>query len=233
MGIGVERGGCLHAVAGAGFVILLEDFASAGTGLGTGSSAAFVNGGALDAPVKDVVVLVTFTNEKVTEELAEVRVVRLVIEPQSTGVVEEDAELIGEAAAEQVGGGGHLLLHDAIVLLLLGGSLESLPRERATKEVHEDVSKGLEIIAASLLDTQMGVDGGVASGTGEVLVLPVGDVEMSLRVPVLFGETEIDDVDLVATLADTHEEVIGLDVTMYKIAGMNVLDAGDLEYGTD
>ena len=136
MGIGVERGGCLHAVAGAGFVILLEDFASAGTGLGTGSSAAFVNGGALDAPVKDVVVLVTFTNEKITEELAEVRVVRLIIKAQSTRVVQEDTKFVGEPTAKKVSGCRHLLLHDTVVLLLLRSGLEALPWECSTEEVH-------------------------------------------------------------------------------------------------
>jgi hypothetical protein len=50
-----------------------------------------------------------------------------------------------------------------------------------------------------------------------------------LRVTVLLGESEVNDVDLVPTLADAHEEVVGLDVAVDEVAGMNVLDAGDLE----
>jgi hypothetical protein len=71
------------------------------------------------------------------------------------------------------------------------------------------------------------VDGGVASGTSQVLVLSVRDVEVGLRVPVLLGETEVDNVDLVTPLTDTHEEVVGLDVTVNEALGVDVLDAAD------
>lgn len=132
------------------------------------------------------------------------------------------------SAAEQVGGGSHLLLHDPVVLLLLGSSLESLPGQRAAQEVHEHVSERLEIITTSLLNTQVSVDRGVTSGTSQVLVLPVGDVQMGLRVPVLLGKTEIDNVHLVTTLADAHEEVVGLDVTVDEVPGVDILDSGNL-----
>lgn len=51
----------------------------------------------------------------------------------------------------------------------------------------------------------MGVDGGVPRGSGEVLVLSVRDVKVSLGVSVLLGESEVDDVDLISSLADSHE----------------------------
>lgn len=73
----------------------------------------------------------------------------------------------------------------------------------------------------------MGVDGGVTGGTSQVLVLSVRDVEVSLRVAVLLGETEINHVDLVAALADAHEEIVGLDVAVDEALGVDVLDAGD------
>lgn len=41
----------------------------------------------VDGPVEDIVVLEAFADEEVTEDLAEVRVVRLVIEAQGAGVV--------------------------------------------------------------------------------------------------------------------------------------------------
>ena len=53
---------------------------------------------------------------------------------------------------------------------------------------------------------------------------------MGLWVPVLLGETEIDNVHLVTALADTHEEVVGLDVTMNEVPGVNVLDTGYLTW---
>ena len=58
--------------------------------------------------------------------------VGLVIEAESSGVVEEYAELVGESTAEKVCGRGHLLLHDAVILLLLRGSLETLPWKSST-----------------------------------------------------------------------------------------------------
>lgn len=181
----------------------------------------------VDGPVEDVVVLEGLADEQVTEDLAEVGVVGLVVEAQGTGVVEVDGEFVGVATAQDLGGGGHLLLHDTVVLLLLGGGLESLPGERTTAEVEHDVSQGFHIIPTRLLDTQVGVDTRVPCGTGEVLVLTVGDVEVSLGVTVLLGETKVDDIDLVAALTDTHEEVVGFDITVDEGLGMDVLDARD------
>lgn len=70
----------------------------------------------------------------------------------------------------------------------------------------------------------MSVDGGVTSSTGEVLVLSVRDVEVCLRVTVLLGQTKVNDINLVAALSDTHQEVIGLDVTVDERLGVDVFD---------
>jgi hypothetical protein len=182
----------------------------------------------LDTPVEDVVVLVTLTDKEITEELAEVGVVRLVVEAKSTSIVQENPKFVGESSAKEIGRGGHLLLHDAVVLLLLGSSLEALPRQSTTQEVHEDISERLKIISAGLLDTQVSVDRGVTSCTSQILVLAVRDVEMSLWITELLRETEIDDIDLVAPLANTHEEVVGFDITMNEVSRVDVFDTGDL-----
>jgi hypothetical protein len=52
-------------------------------------------------------------------------------------------------------------------------------------------------------------------------------VEVSLWVTILLGQTEVDDIDLVAALANAHEEVVGLDITVDERLGVDVLDAGD------
>ena len=200
----------------------------------------------VDGPVEDVVVLEALTDEEITEDLAEIRVVGLVIEAERAGVVEVNGKLVGEAAAENLGWGGHLLLHDAIVLLLLGGSLEALPGKGAAAEVEHDVAKRLHVITARLFcdvstqgcgvirtDAQMGVDGGITGSTSQVLVLTVWDVEVSLGVAVLLGQAKVDHVDLVAALADAHEEVVGLDVTVDEGLGMDVFDAGDKLIGEE
>ena len=73
----------------------------------------------------------------------------------------------------------------------------------------------------------MGVDGSITSGTGQVLVLPIRNMEVGLRVTVFLGQSEIDNIDLVTTLADAHEEVVGLDIAVNEGLGVNVLNARD------
>ena len=66
-------------------------------------------------------------------------------------------------------------------------------------------------------DTQVSVDTGVTGSTSQVLVLSVRDVEVSLGIAVLLGQTKVDDIDLVAALANAHEEVVGLDVAVDEV----------------
>lgn len=73
----------------------------------------------------------------------------------------------------------------------------------------------------------MSVDTSITGSSSKVLVLTVRDVEVSLGVAVFLCETEINHVDLVATLANTHEEVVGLDITVDERLGVDVFDAGN------
>lgn len=73
----------------------------------------------------------------------------------------------------------------------------------------------------------MSIDRSITGSAGKVLVLTVRDVEVSLGVTVLLGQTEINHVDLVSSLANAHKEVVWLDVTVDERLGMDVLNAGD------
>ncbi len=73
----------------------------------------------------------------------------------------------------------------------------------------------------------MSIDTSITSGTSQVLVLAVRDMEMRFRVSVLLSKTKVDDIDLVATLSNTHQEIVRLDVAVNEGLGMDVLDAGD------
>ena len=75
----------------------------------------------------------------------------------------------------------------------------------------------------------MGIDRCIASCTGEVLVLPVGNVQVRLGIAVFLSETKVDDVDLITPLANAHQEVVGLDIAVDKVTGVDVLDTRDLE----
>jgi hypothetical protein len=85
-------------------------------------------------------------NEKVMEELVQVRIVRFVVESECMSVVEEDTKFIGETTAKDISEGG-LLLHNVIVLLLLGNSFEFLQWEGTAEEVHQHVGRGFEIVS--------------------------------------------------------------------------------------
>lgn len=52
---------------------------------------------------------------------------------------------------------------------------------------------------------------------------------MSLGVSVLLGKTKVDDVHLVATLGQTHHEVVGLDIAVKVVFGMDILNTIDLQ----
>jgi hypothetical protein len=84
-----------------------------------------------------------------------------------------------------------------------------------------------QCVWAKHTDAQVGVDRSITSGTRQVLVLTVWDVEVCLGVPVLLGQTKVNDIDLVASLANTHQEVVRLNITVDEALGVNVLNATD------
>jgi hypothetical protein len=147
LGCRLASSGSVGAGGAACFVVLLLAWLVSSC-LGNGLGVLLV---LVDSPVEDIVVLEALADKEITEDLAEVGVVRLVIEAEGSGVVEIDGELVGEPAAENLGGGGHLLLHDAVVLLLLGSSLQSLPGEGSTAEVEHNVTERLHVITTGLL----------------------------------------------------------------------------------
>ena len=47
-------------------------------------------------------------------------------------------------------------------------------------------------------------------------------------ITILLGKTKINDVDKIALLSQTHEEVVWLYISMNEVLGMNVLNSVDL-----
>ncbi len=64
-------------------------------------------------------------------------------------------------------------------------------------------------------------------GSGEVLVLSVGNVLTASVVPVFLGQTKVNEEQFVAMATDAHEKVVGLDVAMNKVFVVNKLDPAD------
>ena len=70
----------------------------------------------------------------------------------------------------------------------------------------------------------------VASRPTQALAFPVRNVLLRLRIPILLGHTEVDDVDDVLGLSTwpADEEVIGLDVTVDEGLLVNGLNTRNL-----
>lgn len=115
-------------------------------------------------PVENVVILISFADKEVPEQLAQVGIVGFVIETERADVVEVDGEFLVKAAAQRIGGGGHFLLHDLVILFFLCAGADALPRQLTTAKVDENVAERLEIISTRLLNAQVGVDARVAGG---------------------------------------------------------------------
>jgi hypothetical protein len=147
----------IHSAAGAVSILLLQYFPPPCINL-LPCSTVVVRSTPLNAPVKDIVVLVALLNKEVAEEFTKVGVVWLIIEMKRSSIVQKDAKLVGETMAKKDRRSSHPVLHDSIVLLLFGGSLQALPRESTMKEIHENVSKTFKIVPTSLFNSKMRIN---------------------------------------------------------------------------
>jgi hypothetical protein len=75
----------------------------------------------------------------------------------------------------------------------------------------------------------MGVDRCVASCARKVLVLLILYVLMRLRVAVSLCEAEVNDVHDVRLLAETHQEVLRLNVSVHKVLSVQSCDRTELQ----
>lgn len=69
----------------------------------------------------------------------------------------------------------------------------------------------------------MCVDTGVSCSAGEVFVLLVWNVLLRACVSKLLGKTKVDDIHNVSILAESHQEVVWLDVAVDKVLRVDEL----------
>ena len=74
----------------------------------------------------------------------------------------------------------------------------------------------------------MGVDGGISGCSGQVLILSIRDVKVGLWIAILLRQAKINNIDLIASLSNTHQEVVWLDIPVDKRLGVDILDTGYL-----
>lgn len=168
--------------------------------------------------------------ESLGEEVAKVVVIWSILKSKVANVAEVLVELLWETVAKLGDWRRLLLLSDLLVLLLVGRSLQSLPWKTSTEEVHEDVSERLEIIAARLLASEMGVDRHVTRSSGKGLSLAIWDVLLGLWVAVLLGHAEVNGVDDISRLGawSADQKVIWLDIPVDEVLLVDSLDSGQL-----
>lgn len=71
----------------------------------------------------------------------------------------------------------------------------------------------------------MGVDGGVARRSRQVLTIAVGDVFSGLGITEALGQAKVNHIDVVLLFADSNQEIVRLDITVQKVARMHEFDA--------
>ena len=89
------------------------------------------------------------------------------------------------------------------------------------------MANGFEIITAGLFVTLMSVNRGISSRASQVLAVLERDV-FTLTVFITFGETEIDNVDIIAgALSSSDQKVVRLDISVNDALAVNFLDTTD------
>mmetsp|Transcript_13817 Transcript_13817/g.28512 ORF Transcript_13817/g.28512 Transcript_13817/m.28512 type:complete len:280 (-) Transcript_13817:601-1440(-) len=169
-----------------------------------------------NGPVKHVVVLKALSIKELLEESLQIGIIGPVLKAQRSAVFEIRSEFGRVSLAKLFGAGGHFSVHDAFVLLFLGVGFQSLPGKRSANEIHQDIPKTLEVVPTGLFDSNVGIDGSVSGGSRQVFVFAVGNVLVGAWIPVLFGQSEINNVNHTLALSQSNQEIVGLDISVNK-----------------
>lgn len=91
---------------------------------------------------------------------------------------------------------------------------------------------GFEVVSSGLLNAFVGVDGGIAGSSCQVLTVLIRDV-FTFAVFITLCKTEVDDVDLVFGLVSSaDQEVVRLDIPVNYSLLVHLLDTHHLNiYG--
>ena len=76
----------------------------------------------------------------------------------------------------------------------------------------------------------MRINTGISSCASQVFILFILDVLVSFTISVSLGKTEIDDMYNVWFLSKTHEEILGLYISVNIILGMQTSDSTKLKF---
>lgn len=101
-------------------------------------------------PVELRIVHVAFSLEQILEEFSQILVIWSFKEVKSSNVTQVGGHFFWLVFAEHLYRSSSLRVADLLVPFLQGVCLQALPRQRASKEVHEHVTESFEIISSAL-----------------------------------------------------------------------------------
>lgn len=130
------------------------------------------------------------------------------------------------ALAELVEASLQLFLLNVLILFILILSWKILPWERSSKEVDDHMADSFQVISTRLFLTKMGSEGGVPGGSCQIFAFYEWDV-LALRILVTFSQTEINDIDVIASSVSTDQKVVGFYVSVNYPFLMNFFNSFD------
>jgi hypothetical protein len=121
-----------------------------------------------------------------------------------------------------------LLALDVIIFLVLRSAWKSLPWERASQEIKQNMANRLQIIPTALFVTDVGVDRGIARSSCEVLSFSERNM-LVVGVFVALCESEVNDIDIVlGALGTANQKVVGFNISVNNPFLVHFLNALDL-----
>lgn len=144
-------------------------------------------------------------------------------EGEFAGVVEEGDELGRTVFAEEFGSGGELKGFDFSVLFSFSFRVNVLPRQGPSQQINQRMRHPLQVVPPALLDSNVGVETGVARSASQALVGSVWNVLPSSGVFELLGQSVVDYVQEPLVLPLAQKKVVRLNVSVDKILGMEIL----------
>lgn len=179
----------------------------------------------LQDPVVHEVEVEGFPNERLSEHLNHLLIVRALFKLQLSRVVHEMSKLFRKTLRQFFYGRNGLFYFDLFILLLFRLRRETLPRQASSDEIHKHHADLLKVVPSGLLDAQVCIQTSVPSRPCQLLIVLVADVSASPRVFVALGEPEVDDVNDVLLRGQSDQKVVRLYVTVEEPALVNKLNA--------
>ncbi len=168
-------------------------------------------------PIKNVVVGYPILLKALSEQSSAHVVVWFFLKIQISGILKEPLKAWGQAFAYLGRTEALLELANLVVLLFCAVRLQALPGETRHRQIHEHVTQRFQVIASAQLQAKMRTYRTVACCANQV-----GDALLSLRnmlpchwIHVNLGEAKVNNVHHFAVFACSHQEVVGLHVTMH------------------